>query len=220
MYAGDLFGASPSLDIGCFQRQELHNNAPTGWEFQPHKGKPALSIEQNGRQTYLRLSASGKTAFGVKKNVSVDVGAYPYLRWRWKVNRYPSGGDIRRADRDDQAIQLYVVFPPVGIPSLQTSPVVAYIWDNEAPKGLMIRSPQTMLGYVRYVVLRNRTDGLGVTHTETRNIYDDYRKLFADVNRGIPPGPVRAVLIFINTHHTKSAADGSIGDIMFSTSGK
>ena len=212
--------ASSRIYIGRFQHQDLQGKAPAGWQLQLHKGRPALAIEQDGRQTFLRLFAGGQTAFGVKKNVSVDIRTYPFLQWRWRVHRLPDGGDIRRADRDDQALQLYVVFPSVGFPALQTSPTISYIWDNEAPKGLMIRSPQKMLGYVRYVVLRTRSDGLGVTQTETRNVYDDYRRLFPDVNEGKPPGPVRTVLIFINTHHTKSAADGSIGDIVFSANGK
>ena len=172
-------------------------------------------IEQEGRHFFLRMVASGNTAFGIKKAVSIDTHRYPFLQWIWRVQRLPDGGDIRWRQRDDQAMQLYIIFPATGFPEIYKSPTIAYIWDNEAPKGLITGSPQKMLGYVRYIVLRNKSDSLGLWQTETRNIEDDYRKLFADVNGGQPPGPIRTILLFINTHHTKSAADGSIGEITF-----
>ena len=212
--------ASSGFDIGRFRHQDLQGGAPASWQLQLYKGTPALAIEQDGRQTFLRMSAGGKTAFGVKKAVSVDVRTYPFLHWKWKAYRLPDGGDIRRADRDDQALQLYVVFPAMGFPAVHTSPTIAYVWDNDAPKGLITTSPQKLLGYVRYVVLRNKTDSLGIAQMETRNVYEDYGKLFGEFNGGKPSGPIRAVLLFINTHHTRSAAEGSVGDIYFSRTEK
>lgn len=212
---GQISCASTVLEIGCFHKQDFDGKVPAGWRLEPYKGKPVLAIEWAGGQYLLRMSASGDTAFGVKKDISVDVRRYPFLQWTWKARKLPVGGDVRRAALDDQALQLYVVFPAVGFPPLYKSPTIAYIWDNEAPRGLMVRSPQKMLGYVQYLVLRNKTDPLDTTLTETRNIHDDYRRLFAHINNGEPPGPARALLLFINTHHTRSTADGSIGAIIF-----
>ena len=59
---------------------------------------------------FLKLSSSGETAFGAKKALSVDVKKYSFIHWKWKADRLPEGGDIRRANCDDQALQLYVVF--------------------------------------------------------------------------------------------------------------
>jgi hypothetical protein len=44
--------------------------------------------------------------------------------------------------------------------------------------------------------------------------------MFKDINGGEPPGPIKILMLFINTHHTKSAAEGCIGDIYFSTKGE
>lgn len=204
------------IDIGNFHAAGRRQGVPDGWQLLRYKGEPALMLVQDGQGSFLRMSSSGRKAFGIRKEISVDVRRHPCLHWSWKALRLPEGGDIRLADQDDQALQIYVIFPGTGFPELDKSPTVAYIWDNAAPKGLMTRSPQTSMSYVRYIVIKNKTDALGTWHQETRNILEDYRKLFPDVNRGEPLGPMRSILLFINTHHTKSNAEGHFGDIYFS----
>jgi hypothetical protein len=53
-------------------------------------------------------------------------------------------------------------------------------------------------------------------HTEKRNIYADYKKLFPDINGGEPTGPTVGMEIFINSQHTGTQAEGFIGNIYFS----
>ncbi|MGV8058333.1 MAG: DUF3047 domain-containing protein [Smithellaceae bacterium] len=208
------------IDIGNFNQAGNGQGVPEGWQLVKYKGNPALKLVSDGHKTFLRLTCSGQTASGIKKDISVDVRKYSYLHWSWQALRLPERGDIRLANHDDQALQIYVIFPGTGFPELYKSPTVAYIWDNEAPKGLMIGSPQRSMGYVRYIVIKNKTDALGKWYQETRNILEDYRKLFPEINRGEPPGPIRSILLFINTHHTKSSAEGHIGNIYFSPTDK
>lgn len=203
-----------------FPDSHLANGAPLGWRLQRYKGSPSLKMEQIGDQFYLRMKSSGYTAFGVKKEISVDIRKYPFVHWTWKAQQLPQGGDVRRADRDDQALQVYLIFQAKGFFDIMKSPAIAYIWDNEAPKGLMIQSPQKRMGHVRYIVLRNKTDALGFWQREKRNLYEDYKKTFKDIHSGEPPGSIQILMLFINTHHTKSDADGCIGDIYFSTKGE
>lgn len=208
------------VDIGNFHQAGRQQGVPEGWKLVKYKGEPVLMIVPGGQGSFLRLISSGQTAFGIRKDISVDIRNYSYLHWNWEALRLPEGGDIRLANKDDQALQLYLVFPGAGFLDAYKSPTIAYIWDNEAPKGLKIRSPQAPLGNVRYVVLKNKTDTLGKWYQETRNILEDYRKLFPEVNGGKPAGPVRSILLFINTHHMKSNAEGHIGDIYFSRADK
>ena len=70
-------------------------------------------------------------------------------------------------------------------------------------------------GRVRYIVLRNKSDRLGQWISEKRNIYEDYRRLFKDINGGEPPEVV-GVTIFINAHNTKSQAESRFCDAYFS----
>jgi outer membrane protein OmpA-like peptidoglycan-associated protein len=152
----------------------------------------------------------------VRKEARVDIKKYPVLSWRWKVTKLPRGGDVRKSATDDQALQVYVAFKESGFLGLNT-PVIGYIWDNEAPKGWSGRSPQTGGDKLRYIVLRNKTDKVGQWYTEKRNIYQDYQKLFADFKNGDPQGLTTGLQIQINSQHTKGQAESMIGDIYFSS---
>jgi hypothetical protein len=163
------------------------------------------------------MISSGETAFGFRKEIYVDIEAHSYLHWSWKATKLPAGGDIRRKDSDDQSIQIYLSLQIPGEGSLfSPPPALAYIWDNGAPKGILVKSPQAMLGNVRYLVLRNGKDSLGIWFTEKRNILKDVYRAFGQPSSGSKPIIVKGVLLFINTHHTKSDAEGCIGNIYFS----
>jgi hypothetical protein len=163
------------------------------------------------------MISSGETAFGFWKEIYVDIQAHPYLYWSWKATKLPDGGDIRKKDSDDQSIQIYLTLQIPGEGSLfSTPPALAYIWDNEAPKDTLVKSPQAMLRNVRYLVLSNGKDSLGIWFTEKRNILEDVYRAFGEPASGSGPIIVKGVLLFINTHHTGSDAEGCIGNIHFS----
>jgi outer membrane protein OmpA-like peptidoglycan-associated protein len=165
---------------------------------------------------YLNLISSGDSSFGIRKEFRVDVKKFPILCWRWKVNKLPRGGDVRKSSTDDQALQVYVAFKSTGLLAITNTPIIGYIWDNEAPKGWSGRSPQLGGDKLRYIVLRNRTDQTGKWYTEWRNLYKDYKKLFGDIKGGEPQGLTTGLQIYINSQHTKSPADSLIGEIYFS----
>jgi outer membrane protein OmpA-like peptidoglycan-associated protein len=165
---------------------------------------------------YLNLISSGDSSFGVRKEFRVDVKKFPILCWRWKVNKLPRGGDVRKTYTDDQALQVYVAFKATRFPAITNTPVIGYIWDSEAPKGWTGRSQQIGGSKLRYIVLRNKTDQTGQWYTERRNLYKDYKKLFGEIKGGEPQGLTTGLQIQINSQHTKSPADSLIGEIFFS----
>ena len=212
-------GASTTAIIHVIQFQSIVSKSglPSDWSLQKYRGTPSFKINQNALPPHLQMISSGETAFGFRKEIYVDIQAYPYLNWSWKATKLPEGGDIRKKDGDDQSIQIYLVLQIPGNGGLlSTPPSLAYIWDNEAPKNILVRSPQVMLSNVRYLVLRNGKDNLGTWFTEKRNILTDVYRAFGARSSGNGPIIVKGVLLFINTHHTKSDAEGSIGNIYFS----
>jgi hypothetical protein len=201
--------------IAGFDSPEMQKGAPTGWLLNLKKGEPNISLEAASQLYYLHMK-SNESSYGVRSGIKVDIKEYPYLNWMWKVTRLPEGGDVRKSDTDDQAIQIYIAFTPTGFPESLNTPVLGYIWDNEAPRGWTGRSPAFGGGKLRYVVVRNKTDRLGQWYTEKRNIYEDYRKLLKDVECAEPAGLTHGVEFYINTQNTRSSAESYIGDVYFS----
>jgi len=148
-------------------------------------------------------------AFGLRKDMSLHIRESPYLSWRWKVSQLPKGGDIRRRETDDQAGQIYVLFPKV--PAIFNTLAVGYIWDSRAPVGLYGTS--TVYNKMRYVVVESGAAELNQWISETRNVYEDFKKLFHE-----NPPTVGGVLLYVNSQHTKSSAECFYADIFFSSS--
>jgi outer membrane protein OmpA-like peptidoglycan-associated protein len=208
--------ANPGIiPVTKFTTPAMPGGIPDGWKLEKKTGHPLMNMEKDGNAFYLHLISRGDSSFGLRKEARVDVKKFPVLCWRWRVNALPRGGDVRKTSTDDQALQVYVAFKESGFMGLNT-PVIGYIWDNEAPKGWSGRSPQTGGDKLRYIVLRNKTDNVGQWYTERHNVYNDYKRLFADINGGEPQSATTGLQIYINSQRTKSPAESMIGDIYFS----
>lgn len=208
------------IPVTKFRSADLPGGAPAGWALEKKTGAPSLKISKEGDNYYLHLRSQGNSSFGVRTSARVNVKDFPILSWRWKVEKMPVGGDVRKKTADDQALQVYIAFKETGFPAVLNTPVVGYIWDNEAPKGWSGRSTQIGGDKMRYIVLRNKTDKTGQWYTEHRNLYEDYKKLFGDINGGEPLGVTTGLQIHINTQRTRTPAEGLIGEIYFSSETK
>ena len=89
---------------------------------------------------------------------------------------WPKGGDARKSATDDEAAQIYVTFP--RFPAAVRSRIISYIWDTTAPVGSVFKSEKT--GLVTYIVVRSGPTDLGKWLTESRNVLDDYKKIFGE----------------------------------------
>jgi outer membrane protein OmpA-like peptidoglycan-associated protein len=216
VWAG-VSSANPGIiPVTKFNTQAMSGGIPDGWKLETKAGHPLMTMEKDGNAFYLHLISRGDSSFGLRKEARVDIKKVPILSWRWRVTKLPKGGDVRKSATDDQAVQVYVAFKESGFMGMNT-PIIGYIWDNNAPRGWSGRSPQIGGDKVRYIVLRNKADNVGQWHTERRNVYQDYKRLFADVNGGEPQGATTGLQIYINSQRTKSQAESMIGDIYFSS---
>lgn len=227
---------SDRIPVTEFDTPVLQNGAPPGWQVEKRRGTPVIHLEKlskvntmnilpplplkkkAGDHYVLKMTSDAQSAFGIRRSLQVNVREYPYLTWKWAVTRFPSGGDVRYKDRDDQAMQIYIAFKPPGFTANPlNAPLLGYIWDTEAPVGTTCRSAQTNADKVRYIVMRNKTDRAGRWYTEKRNVYQDYRMLFGDVNGGEPP-EIIGILLYINSQRTQTGAEALIHDVFFSGS--
>jgi hypothetical protein len=134
--------------------------------------------------------------------VHVDLKRFPVLTWKWKVTKLPEGGDFRKSDADDQAAQLFLAFSKTR--------AIVYIWDTSAPQGTMGNAAAPFFMSIKAVVVRSGRTGTGAWITETRNVYDDYRRLFRE-----EPGEVNGVRLQINSQYTGTSAECFFADVVF-----
>lgn len=181
---------------------------PPGWQGQ-NWGSPAydLAVVDNDGHRVLRVRSRNEGST-ISKDVKgkVDLSQTPVLEWSWKVTALPRGGDSCRKATDDQAAQIYVVWP--RFPEAVRSRIIGYVWDSTAKVGTVCRSEKTRT--VTYVVVRSGENGLGAWHTESRNVREDFKKIY-----GEEPDDPAAVSLSIDTNDTRSTAESFIGAIVF-----
>ncbi len=182
---------------------------PDGWKGGQSWGSPKydFAVVENDSHRVIRLKSQNDSSM-ISKDVKgkVDLKQTPVLEWSWKVVTLPKGADSRSKSTDDQAAQLYVVWP--RFPQAVRSRIIGYIWDTQAPQGLFVQSEKT--GTVTYVVVRSGTPELGKWLSERRNVVEDYRKIY-----GEEPENPGAVSIAIDSDDTNSTAESLIGAITF-----
>jgi hypothetical protein len=202
-------GADPaSVIVEDWSAQSIGTRGiPEGWKAQTW-GSPKYDFEivagPNGKVLHLKSEGDSST---ISKEVKVDLKEYPILEWRWKVITVPVAADLRRKETDDQAAQLYVVFP--RFPTAVRSRIIGYVWDTTAPAGTITASKKT--GTVTYVVVRSGQADVDKWMTERRNVWDDYRQIY----KQDPDDPVGGVSIGIDSDDVRDRAESYFGPVTF-----
>ena len=182
------------------------DGVPPGWTLKEFAGHAAIELVRSDGRLAARLH-SERASFAIHRDVVVELREFPYLSWTWKVTRLPAGGDVREAARDDQAAQLYVIFP--RWPSPRTaSDVIGYVWDSRAPAGTRIKHPRA--DNVRVVVVESGPARLGEWRTYERNVAADYTALF-----GRQPPRVGKLAVMVDSNDTRGEAEALFGDLIF-----
>jgi DUF3047 family protein len=166
-----------------------------------------FTIEENDGHRVLHLKSKIESST-MRKDIKgkVNLKETPILEWMWKVVTLPTKADCRTKNADDQAAQLYVVWP--RFPEAVRSQIIGYIWDTTCPAGSIVKSEKT--GTVTYVVVRSGSADLGKWLTERRNVAEDYRKIYG----GQPDNP-GVISIAIDSDDTSSSAESYFGSILF-----
>lgn len=179
---------------------------PPGWTLKEFVGQAQVEVVLDDRALAFRLVSQG-TSFALYRDLVLDIKRFPILRWRWKVVTLPTSGDVRERPRDDQAAQVYLVFPRWPSPR-SSSDVMGYIWDSHAPAGANLINPQS--ANVKVVVLQSGADQLNRWVEEERNVYQDYKDLF-----GREPPRVGKVALMVDSDDTQSRAEALFEELVF-----
>ena len=196
-----LAWASNRIVVADFSRGMDKNGVPSGWEVKEKAGKADFSVVQEENVHALRLRSEG-TSFSLQRSVDVDPRHFPLLSWKWKVTKLPEGGDVRKSHADDQAAQLFVAF--------SNSNVIAYIWDTNAPEGVVEDTRLPPFLTIKALVVRSGYSEVGKWLIENRNAYQDYLHLYHE-----EPPKVAGVRIQINSQHTDTSGESYFADVVF-----
>ncbi len=87
---------------------------PDGWLGGQTWGLPQhdMTVEENDGRRVLHLKSKIESST-IRKDIKgkIDLKETPILEWTWKAVVLPTNADCRKKAADDQAAQLYVVWP-------------------------------------------------------------------------------------------------------------
>jgi len=163
-------------------------------------------VEDEGRRALYMKSANDSSTINKEIKGKVRLKDTPMLEWQWKSSVLPKGGNSCKKATDDQAGQIFVVWP--RFPEQVRSRIIGYVWDTTQPVGTICKSEKT--GTVTYVVVRSGSGELNKWVAETRNVVEDFKKIYGEA----PEDP--AILsASIDSNDTGTTSEAMIGAIRF-----
>lgn len=184
------------------------NPLKNGWEGgNLEDGKLDFQYIWQLGNTFLRSRwIPGTEANALKKSFDWDIGEFPYLKWKWRVQKFPTGAKILEGKKSDAAAQVYLLWK--GFPTYY---VIKYFWATDDTVGTLLEQGTPLIGKLRGLVVRSGGKP-GEWHTETRNVAEDFRKYFG----GDPPGKVRGIAILSDADETKTQSEADYDDLAVS----
>ena len=143
--------------------------------------------------------STGSLLYDISK---IDLKKYPYMIWKWRVDKLPRNADGDDADKDDQAIGIYV-----GSGSTFSQNSISLRWETKTRKG--------KTGFVKYGMgavkvhwrcVRNEKDGVKRWYVDECNIYEELKKIFD----GKVPTENVVITISANSQSTGTDSDASL----------
>ena len=184
------------------------NRLARPWEVDRKTGTPRLSVVQDGGAPALHLRCD-RSSFWVQQRLDIDPANLPILSWRWKAVSLPPRGDLRDRARDDQALQVLVLFDRGGAGYR----AISYVWDSNAPTGTSTHHRYRFLVYnvdLKVKVVESGTGNLGRWMHVQRNLDADFRELYRTA-----PSRIAGIRIQTNCQYTGSTAEGLVKEISF-----
>jgi hypothetical protein len=177
-------------------------------------------LARDGGPTVLKGSARD-SASGLLHHVDVDLRERPFLSWRWKVmDLAPSAhspddspvrilvnfdGDYSKIPFKDRLFyDEFRLFTGNQLPYAG----VMYVWGSKTRAGGSVTNKYTTR--IRMIAVESGREKLGKWLEETRNVAEDYRRLF-----GEEPGRVVSVGIMTEADDGDRALEAYYGDIAF-----
>ena len=227
---GDDGRVGTVIEVGRFSAEPPGATWPSGWKpltFRNINNTTRYSLVREDGITVVKAVAD-RSASGLVREVTLNPKEYPWIEWRWKAVNLLQKGDVHSKQGDDYPVRLYITFAyeprrlsvfeklkyeTVKLVYGEYPPLAAinYIWDSHTPTGTVV--PNAYTDRVRMIVVENGPAKLNRWVSESRNLYEDYRRAF-----GEEPPPISGVAVMTDTDNTGESATAYYGDIVFKSS--
>ncbi len=207
--------AGTPSDLLNLDRAVLGSGTLDGWELRPVKGAPAprIEIREAGGARVLRVSGAGAAGWFHRRLSPRIKERSGTLRWSWRVLRAPAGADLRKRDRDDAPLRVFVVFGHPRSLFGGGGRIIFYTWGNGEPEGLT--QPSFVSGRMQIARLAGTSNVGPRWRQEAVRPFDDYRRFW---NR--KPPPITAVGIMQDTDMTHAMAVAELRELSWNESGE
>jgi hypothetical protein len=213
--------------IAPFSSNKPGGAIPKGWEtvkITDNKKPTEYKLVDDGGTVVLEANSSA-AATGLAQRIAIDLGQFPVVEWRWKINRLIDAADNKQSSKEDAPVRLVFEFDgdkkmlslseraqfslAEGI-SGRESPyaTLMYIWSRDLPVGTAFPNPRT--NRVQMVVASSGPGGVGAWQSLTRNLREDYKRAY-----GEEPGKLTAYGVLSDTDNTGESVRAWYGDILF-----
>jgi hypothetical protein len=229
LVCGFSYASSPDyIEAGLFSSSGISETLPAGWQpltFRRIERHTGYYLVEDAGMVVVK-AVSDQSASGLTRAISVSPQEYPVIQWRWKVDNVLQQGDVASREGDDYPARIYITFAfdPDKASYLERLEyeaarliqgrdvpyrAISYIWGSNSPVGTM--GPNAYTNKVMMFVVESGTKKLQQWVTERRNVYEDYRRAFAE-----EPSMISGVAIMTDTDNTRESAVAWYGDIVFS----
>lgn len=217
-----------TLPLG-FTKDKDSESIPKGWEHLGYfgKAKNTVSLITEGKETIVHMKSLNSISSLITRP-DVRIKDYPFLVWRWRIDRAVGMAVETRRDRNDCAARIRIIFgthrdsDPLHIPAVQemlkrlgfTMPrmeppgmKIDYVWGNNMKKGSVIDFPGARNHKV--VVVERGNEEAGKWIREKRNLQEDFRRFFGSE----PPG-ILAIGVLTDTEQTNEGVEADYSSVM------
>jgi hypothetical protein len=231
-------GAPPSTPLIAPFSAAADSTPPAPWRVITLPKLPRhtrYTVTDRDGSRALKMESDGGYA-NLLHPLASDVGATPWLRWRWRVDAHPAGADLQHKASDDTPARVCVLFD-LPLDRLRTfdrikvqlgrtlfdpelpAAALCYVWDTRLPAGTWLANAYTER--VQMLVLRSTASGHadGAWQSEARDLRADFAHAFAhEAQAGRAAGadslpPLAAIGVAADADNTGGRAVAWIGDV-------
>ena len=198
----DAVGGDPLIDAEL-ARLAQPVERPNGWHYLWQTGySDAFTEVEIGDRRFIRVRADNDQGI-LQRPASITLSPETRLSWSWRVTELPATEPEDTAPTHDY-VSIAVEF--------DNGRDLTYMWSCALPTEKAFHCPiKHWTARETHLVVRSGTDGLGDWHTETRDVFDDYRR-----HMGPPPSAIVAVWLIVVSTFQHGTAEAEFADIELS----